>query len=171
MKAKDMMVRDVKKCAPQDTLNRAAQLMWDHDCGIVPVTDADDRLVGVVTDRDVCMGAYTKGRPLCDIRVDEVMSREVKSCRSEDTVGDIEAMMRKNRIRRVPITDPMDRVIGVVSMSDLARRASERSKGTDGIVPAEVGETLASVCRPWCELTLAPKAGTSSGAVLVPQRA
>jgi CBS-domain-containing membrane protein len=175
MKVKDVMVRDVKACSPHDTLNRAAQLMWDHDCGVVPVIDSEDRVVGVITDRDACMGAYTKGRALSAIRVDEVMSRDVKSCRSEDAVADVEETMRKNRIRRVPVTDPLGRLSGIVSMSDLARRSAQRSKASDGFAPAEVGETLASVCRPWCELSLAPngtrKAAVKDDAVLIPQRA
>lgn len=175
MKVKDVMVRDVTTCAPHDTLNRVAQIMWEHDCGVVPVIDGEDRIVGVITDRDVCMGAYTKGLPLHAIRVDEVMSRDVKSCRCEDTVAEVESTMRKNRIRRVPVTDPLGRLSGIVSMSDLARRSAERVKASDAIAPAEVGETLASVCRPWCELTLAPNGsratGSKSEAVLVPQRA
>ncbi len=175
MKVKDVMVRDVKTCSPHDTLNRAAQLMWEHDCGVVPVIDTEDRVVGIVTDRDACMGAYTKGRPLHAIRVDEVMSRDVQTCRSEDAVADVEAMMRKSRIRRVPVTDPLGRLDGIVTMSDLARRSAEPSKVSEGIAPAEVGETLASVCRPRCERSLAP-AGTRQtparvDAVLIPQRA
>ncbi len=174
MKAKDVMVRDVKACSPGDTLNRAAQLMWEHDCGSVPVIDAEERLVGIITDRDVCMGAYTQGRPLASIRVDEVMTRDVKSCRSDDAIADVEATMRKHRIRRVPVTDPMGRLIGIVSMNDLARQAAERPQSADGITMTEVAETLASVCRPWCELASAPasqkQAGAKGPAVLVPQR-
>ncbi|HVS11206.1 MAG TPA: CBS domain-containing protein, partial [Planctomycetota bacterium] len=80
MKVEQLMTRDVKACAPQDSLSRAAQLLWESDIGALPVVDSEGRVVGMVTDRDVCMAAYFKGRPLAEIRVDETMARKVYSC-------------------------------------------------------------------------------------------
>lgn len=176
MQIKDVMVRDVKTCVSADCLSRAAQLMWENDCGVVPVIDADERVVGMITDRDACMAAYTKGRPLSEIRVDEVMSRDVKTCRSEDTVADVEAKMRMQRVRRVPVTDPLGHLTGIVSLNDLARAAADPGNAANGLARAEVAETLASICRPWCDLAAqpAPTVRASSvakaSAVLVPQR-
>lgn len=161
MKIKDVMVRDVKTCNRADSLNRAAQLMWEHDCGVVPVVDADERVVGIVTDRDVCMAAYTKGRTLHAIRVDEVMARDVKSCRSDDDVAEAEALMSSNRVRRVPVTDPLGRIAGIVSLNDLARAAVCRQPGT-GVSADAIGQTLGSICRPWCELSAASSADATS---------
>lgn len=174
MKIKEVMVRDVKKCSSGDTLNRAAQLMWENDCGVVPVVDADDYVVGVITDRDACMAAYTKGRRLSEIRVDEAMSRDVKTCRPEDEVSEIEETMRAHRVRRVPVTDPLGRITGIVSLNDLARRAAATGTAGNGIAVTEVAETLASVCRPWCELadaTACVSRTSKNTAVLVPHAA
>src|SRR5690606_28351921 len=72
MQVRELMTRDVQVCGPRDDLNRAAQIMWDHDCGVVPVVDSERRPIGMVTDRDVCMAAYTQGKPLSAIRAEEV---------------------------------------------------------------------------------------------------
>ena len=66
MKVGDLMTKDVKACSQHDSLNRAAQLMWENDCGSVPVVDSDSKVVGMLTDRDICMAAYTKGIALKD---------------------------------------------------------------------------------------------------------
>ena len=86
MKVGDWMNRRVVTCRTQDNLSQAARLMWDKDVGSLPVLDGEGRLVGVVTDRDLCMGAYIKGRALQDLVVSVCMQREVHSCRPEDGI-------------------------------------------------------------------------------------
>lgn len=80
MKAKDLMTTDVKCCAEYNTLNTAAQMMWEHDIGCVPVVDKEGRAIGVLTDRDICMGAYIQGVLLTGALVTSAMSKEVFSC-------------------------------------------------------------------------------------------
>ena len=70
MKVAELMTRSVLAAHPQDSLARAAQMMWDHDCGALPVIDDSGRVLGMITDRDVCMAAYTQGRPLAEIPVE-----------------------------------------------------------------------------------------------------
>ena len=94
MKLKDVMVRDVKTCQAEDDANYAAQLLWEHDCGALVVISPERYVVGMVTDRDLCMAAYTRGLPLTSMRVADVMSREPKICRSNDDVLDAAASMR-----------------------------------------------------------------------------
>jgi len=77
MNASDLMTTGVKTCRVDDSVERAAQIMWEHDCGAVPVVDADERLVGIVTDRDVCMAAYTRGDSLQAIAVSGVMAHKL----------------------------------------------------------------------------------------------
>src|SRR5215472_13332338 len=77
-----VMKHDVMACHPNDSLNRAAQLMWENACGCVPVVDEVGKPVGLITDRDICMAAYTQGRPLDAITVDASMARNVISCRT-----------------------------------------------------------------------------------------
>ena len=147
MKVKDVMFGEVKTCSANDDLSRAAQIMWENDCGVVPVVEADEDVVGMITDRDACMAAYTRGLPLNAIRVGDVMSRQVKSVRAEEDAGTATAAMRELRVRRVPVVDALGRLVGIVSLGDLARRAS--SGNSKGISRDSVLETLASVCRPW----------------------
>lgn len=68
MKVQDIMTADVETCRLDDTLDRPAAIMWERDCGVVPVVDDESRIVGMLTDRDICMAAYTQGRPLPEIR-------------------------------------------------------------------------------------------------------
>jgi CBS domain-containing protein len=139
MKIEQVMTRDVKLCRPEQSLNDAARLMWDHACGCVPVVDEDDRVVGVLTDRDICMAAYTRGLLLTDMTVMSAMSREVFTCRLGDTVDVAEAIMRRHQVRRLPVLAFDDRIVGLVSLSDIAdeaeRRKGQRSKdlGADAI--------------------------------------
>lgn len=177
MKVNEWMTKDVVACRPEDGLDRAAQIMWDRDCGIVPVVDPGGRVVGMVTDRDACMAAYTKGLPLDRIRVGEVMSKQVYSCHAEDELPLAEATMQHHRVRRMPVVDGEGRLKGIVSLNDLARGgALERARGSDGL-SKEVAATLAAICQPWSEgapspaLPAAPGRGEAKpAAVLAPAR-
>src|SRR5688572_23093221 len=101
MKAEALMSGDVKTCSPDDTLEDAARVMWDADLGCLPVVEPGGRLVGMITDRDICMAAYTQGVPLKQSRVSSAMSRRVTSCRREAAMADIEELMRSAQIRRI----------------------------------------------------------------------
>jgi CBS domain-containing protein len=145
MKVKDIMSRDIATCTTGDPLTEAARIMWERDCGFVPVLDPARRLAGVITDRDACMAAYTQGKPLCDISVSSVMATRVYSCREEDDVQAVHTTMRKHQVHRVPVLDKGGRVTGVVSLSDLARKLA-RQPGAAG--KADVADTLSEICRP-----------------------
>lgn len=152
-----LMNRDVKTCTVQDDLSRAAQLMWDHDCGFVPVVeftpDGHRRVVGVITDRDVCMATYTKGLAPGAIRVGDVMSRGVHTCRSDATPEAAELVMKQNHIRRLPIVDAEDELVGVLSITDLVRwGARERWPAPSRTPLGGVTSTLAALSEPWCAI-------------------
>jgi CBS domain-containing protein len=121
---RSIMGRNIACCTGADTLHRAAQIMWDRDCGAVPVVDADGRLIGVLTDRDICMAAYTQGRPLTSMSVASVLSGRVHSCTPSDSIDDAVAQMRSNRIRRLVVLDGSRHVVGMVSLADLARHVA-----------------------------------------------
>jgi CBS domain-containing protein len=152
VKVEQLMTRNVKTCTEADTLNRAAQLMWEADCGFIPVisTNGDGKLVGVVTDRDIAMAAYTQGKQLWGIPVGAAMARKVIACHTKDGISQAEATMRDNRIRRLPVLDEKERLVGILSLNDIAREA-ERETGAGKraeVSPDEVSRTLASVCQP-----------------------
>ena len=128
MRVQEIMSRPAVTCRASDTADRAAQLMWDHDCGAVFVTADDGRVIGVVTDRDICMAAYTKGAPLGGIRVEDAMARHVHFCREDDTIEECERLMSEKQIRRVPVVDGQNRPVGAISQNDIARYAASSQK-------------------------------------------
>jgi CBS domain-containing protein len=145
MQIKDIMSHPAVTCPVTGVLDHAARLMWEFDCGIIPVVDDEGRLAGVITDRDICMAAYTQGRALATIPITTAMTTRVIAVHGEDDIERAEGLMRDNQIRRVPVLDGDGRPIGLVSMNDLARLAAQaRRSGVD----RELVRTLAAVCQP-----------------------
>ena len=116
MKVEQLMTHEVKVCTEADTLNRASQLMWESDCGCIPVisTNGDGRVVGILTDRDIAMAAYTQGRQLWAIPVATAMARKVISCHANDGITQAEALMRDNRVRRLIVLDQNECLVGIL---------------------------------------------------------
>jgi CBS domain-containing protein len=138
-----LMTTDVTACTPDDSLNRAAQVMWERDCGVVPVVDADGKLVGVVTDRDLCMACYTRGLPLSALRVGDAMATEPCVCEANDSIGHAVRLMAERQVRRLPVVEG-GRLVGIVALADLAR---DVRRATGNRLPACVALThaLASI--------------------------
>src|SRR5688572_3455277 len=99
------MTRDVQTVTDSDRCDSAARIMWDRDVGSVPVCDAGGALVGIVTDRDICMCAYTKGQALHDLSVHDAMARDVVACDENDDVRHVEELMQSHQVRRIPVVD------------------------------------------------------------------
>jgi CBS domain-containing protein len=125
MKVSDVMSKGVRTCTANASLAEAAKTMWDKDCGFVPVTDAVGRLSGVLTDRDACMAALTRGKPLGEIEVSSAMTRAPATCGPNDDVAKAAETMGRLQVRRLPVVDSAQRVVGVVSLNDLAIQALE----------------------------------------------
>jgi len=143
MKVYELMNGCVITCGPLDSLERAAQLLWEHDCGVLPVIDDEDRVVGVITDRDICMGAYTRGQCLSDLTVADSMSPTVVGCRLEDDVALVAQRMAEHGVRRLPVVDHKGRIQGIVSLNDLARAGAR-----DRDVARATSRVLEMVSRP-----------------------
>jgi CBS domain-containing protein len=146
MRVRDIMSKPVITCAPHDTLADAAGLMWDNECGALPVVE-HGRLVGIITDRDVCMAAYNEGRLLVDIPVQRAMAAElVAKCKPGDTVTHAERLMSAHQVRRLPVVDEDGAAVGLLSLDDLARVArGERGHRKHEVRSAEIVDTLAAV--------------------------
>ena len=149
MNIQEIMSKPAITCRTSDSLNTAAQLMWEHDCGVLPVVDDEGSAVGMITDRDICMAAYTQGRTLPSIEVSQAMARQVFSCRVNDPLKVAEQLMSEKQVRRVPVVDGDNRPLGVLSLNDIARHAtvSRKKNGLDH----EVTQTLAAICQPHME--------------------
>ncbi|HEX5047064.1 MAG TPA: CBS domain-containing protein [Gammaproteobacteria bacterium] len=146
MRIDQLMSPEVQYCSPSDTLETAAAQMWQHDCGCVPVCSGNGtpEVIGMITDRDICMCTFFQGKPLRDLLVADAMSRGVYTCRPGDRPAEVERTMRRQQVRRMPVIDRDRRLVGIVSLADLAREAGE-----SGDTPAsEIGATLAAICEP-----------------------
>jgi CBS-domain-containing membrane protein len=126
MIVKDLAVFDVKSCSPDTELATAAKIMWDGDCGAVPVVNDERKVVGMVTDRDICIAAATRAARPSDIHVKDVMSCEVATCGIDDDVQVALSTMKEARVRRLPVLDGQERLAGIISMNDLVMRAECR---------------------------------------------
>lgn len=122
MKVRNCMTTPVFTVHPMDSLRHAARLMWDRDCGALPVADGG-LVVGMITDRDICMAALIQQAPLGEIFVVSAMSRTVHVCTDDDTVEAAEEIMRRNQVRRLPVQDGARKLVGILSLNDLARRS------------------------------------------------
>lgn len=149
MKVGQLMNTVVYACRPFDSLERAAQLMWDHDCGVLPIVDGDSKVIGMLTDRDICMAAMTQGRALREILVNIPMATAIVSCRASDSIADVEQRMRESRVRRLPVLDDSGKLIGMIALNDIAREAYREVSGdAEELDTADVGVTLAVIGQP-----------------------
>src|SRR6185295_9031194 len=124
MQVQELMTTNVATCRADDACSAAVRLMWDCDCGSVPVLDQDGRLAGMITDRDICMAAWSRDISPSAIPLSLVMSRELTVCSSTDDLAAAERSMRANQIRRLPVVDGDRRLLGILSLADIVREAS-----------------------------------------------
>lgn len=126
MQVRDVMTRDVKLTDPDDTLRHAAQMMKEGDCGILPVADGD-RLAGMITDRDIAIRGIAAGKG-SDGKVREAMTREVKYCFEDEDIAQVCRNMGEIQVRRLPVVNRDKRLVGIVSLADLAREQPDSGK-------------------------------------------
>ena len=147
MKVKHLMTPDVKTCDLNESLAGAAKLMWDNDCGILPVLKDGYELVGIITDRDICMGAAMRDRVPSSVSVEEVMTGTLFSVSPDDDIHLALETMKKNKVRRLPVVDDEGKLQGLVSMNDVVLNAREPSgKKTPALGYSEVVRTYQAIC-------------------------
>lgn len=143
MKVREIMSPNVHACRPDSDLASISKLMWDNDCGFVPVVDASGQVAGTVTDRDICVATATRRRLPEHISAAEVMSSPVRAVLATETVSAALETMKKHQIRRLPVIDEAGHLRGVLSMNDIVRAAEHRHKA----LPADqVISTMAAIC-------------------------
>ena len=145
MKVLEVMTRDPETCRPETDLASCAHRMWDGDFGFLPVVEARGELVGVVTDRDICMALAMQDRRATAIPVREVMTRNVHRCTTEDGIDKVLELMKEHQLRRLPVTDAHGVLEGVVSLNDLALSAGEMAPRTGEEFPVPGHEVLATL--------------------------
>jgi len=136
MKVKDLMTTDVRTCTPDTTVAAAANLMWEADCGILPVVD-EGRVLGVVTDRDMYIALATRNMRAADLTVGAVATNTVATCAPEDDVRTALATMKEHRVRRLPVIGLANTVLGILSMNDILLAAGvEKGVRNEAVVGA-----------------------------------
>jgi CBS domain-containing protein len=146
MKVKDVMTSDVKSCGLRTNLAAAAKIMWDGDCGAVPVLDDRGQVVGMITDRDICIAAATRPSTEGEIAVADVISRTLYACAPEDEVRTAMDKMKKQQVRRLPVIGTNGRLAGIVSIHDIAVQA--RPNKSSDIRAEDVLDTFIAITAP-----------------------
>lgn len=146
MKARDIMTANPSCCHPHDPVCSAAALMADGNWGCLPVVEpGTERIIGILTDRDIALRVVATARDPRTIDVEEVMSRGIVCCHADDDIEDVEQCMRSHRVRRVPVVDALGRVIGIISQADLAIRAFRERHAIDA---EDIARTLEALSEP-----------------------
>lgn len=151
MKVSEVMSRKVEIASPSDSIQRAAQMMGRIDAGILPVGDGD-RLVGMITDRDIAVRAVGEGRNPTDTSVNEIMTREVKYCFEDDEVSKVADNMAELQVRRLPVLSRDKRLTGIISLADIAREHE----------PGHTGSALRNIAQKGGQHTQSAGASTAS---------
>ena len=127
--AKEIMTPAPQCCSAETTLNEVANLMVEADCGEIPITDASNRLIGVITDRDIVCRVVAKGKNPSAVTAGECMTEPVVVVNEGTSLEDVLSVMEENQIRRVPVVDSTGCCCGIISQADVARCAEEEKTG------------------------------------------
>jgi CBS domain-containing protein len=138
MQIKEVMTRDVEVIRPDDSIQEAARKMKDLDVGAIPVCDGE-RLVGMITDRDITIRATAEGRDPSNTTAQETMTPEIYYCFENQNIEDAALLMMEKQIRRLPILDDNKKLVGIISLGDVAEDVED-----DEIA----GTTLEEISRP-----------------------
>lgn len=152
MRVGDVMTRRVRSCRPTQSVESVMQTLWENDLGALPVVNDNGEPVAMITDRDIAVAAYTQGRPLSQITVASAMSRSVHTAHVNDSLEAAERKMRSAQLRRLPVVDESTRLIGVVTLGDVALLESTSPQAAR----SNVGQTLAAIARPRRKASLEP---------------
>ena len=131
MKVKEVMMMTPYACHLETNLGAATELMWKGNCGFLPVLDDTGRIKGVVTDRDICIAVGTRTVPAGEVRVEDVMRKDMFTCMPEDDVHDALQMMRDGNVRRLPVLDSDMKLVGVLSLHDVLLSAEPSHPGRE----------------------------------------
>ncbi|MBC7909329.1 MAG: CBS domain-containing protein [Pyrinomonadaceae bacterium] len=149
MKVQEIMTREVGYCGPKASLADVAKLMWDKDCGAIPVVDAERKVIGMLTDRDICMAVATRNRLASEMQVGEVLSGTVvRACAPSDDAEAALDIMRQSRLRRLPVIGEDGTLQGILSITDLVLHTKGDGKKGDHLSRKRIIGALKAICEP-----------------------
>lgn len=149
MKVQDIMMRTPACCTPETNLGAAVEMLWTRNCGMLPVVDARQKVIGVVTDRDLCVALGTRNRLPGEITVGEVVSGEAYTCRAQDDIHTALQTMAKKRVRRLPVVNQDGVLEGILSMDNVVLHTESGAWGRSAELSQEdVVKTLQQIYGP-----------------------
>jgi CBS domain-containing protein len=148
MKVKEVMMRTPASCTRETNLGAAVEILWDRNCGILPIVDPQRKVIGVITDRDICIALGTRNRLPGDITVGEVASGKLFACAPEDDIRIALTTMAQAKVRRLPVVTAGGKLEGILSMDDVVIHSEAGTHGGIGrISHDDVVKTLKEVYR------------------------
>lgn len=142
MKVQDLMTSDVRSCMPSRNLAEVAGILWDTDCGVVPITDHENKVLGMLTDRDICIALATRNHPASEIQAGEIIGQSPFTCRPEEELQAAIDVMKQHRIRRIPVCDQDGMLRGILSINDIILAAEKDPGARNSITYDETMDLL-----------------------------
>lgn len=147
MKVKDVMTGSPSVCDLNESLAEAAKTMWEADCGVLPVLKDGKEVVGLITDRDICMAMAMRDSHPTAISAEEVITGEVYSVAPEDDIQKALEVMQQHQVRRLPVINPEGELEGMLSMNDIVLKAQRKGNGKSAEIRyADVVNTYKAIC-------------------------
>ena len=140
MKVKEVMTPNAKAIWLTESLSDAAEMMWENDCGVLPIIKDGRTVIGMITDRDICMAVAMRDRNPSGVSVEEVMTGQVYSVNPEDDIDQALQAMKEHKVRRLPVVNDNGELEGILSMNDVVLAAGE------GIDYSDVVKTYQAIC-------------------------
>ena len=159
LRVEDVMTHAPQCCRAEDDLATVANVMWDLDVGCVPIVGDGRHIAGMITDRDICMAAMLAGKPLHELREADVMAKQIVTAKVGDRLRTVQELMRKAKVRRIPVVDGERKLVGIVSLNDLVRTAkNDRRRFFPEVRMKDVAVTFAEIAEPTPKPALPEKA-------------
>jgi len=144
MKVKDVMKTNVGFCSTEDSLMKAAEVMRQRDCGVVPIVNENKKVVGMLTDRDLCLAVVARNRKASDVKTEELLRGKAIVCSADDKLEDALRKMRKYQVKRLAAIDASGELVGILSVTDVLQLAA----GKDKKLKKKVYATLRAISKP-----------------------
>lgn len=162
MRVEEVMMRTPVSCGPEANLGAATELLWSRNCGILPIVNAQQKVIGVITDRDLCIALGTRNQLAGEVAVSDVMSGTVYSCRPEEDIHAALDTMARNRVRRLPVISKEGRLEGILSMDNIVLHADAAGTGkTAELAPRDIVVTLQRIYGPRVPQLVETRAATA----------
>ena len=143
MKVSKIMTKTVGFCQPEDNLAEAVKIMWELDCGIVPVVNRKKEVIGTITDRDISVSVFLQNKPPTEILLDDVMTEKVFICSEDEKIESALKKMRKNQVKRLPVVKENGKLCGIISITDILLAAREEKS-----LRKKIFKTLEEISKP-----------------------